>query len=281
MLITRTSGATVVLVMGSDLCYKYSRKRGSGMRKLAREFLMTTFAIMAVSWGTCLLCSFCGLYLAEAPLLYIPYLLGGLSPTIASYVVQKQNRSVRNLKEWLKSIFDFRQRIVFYLLLPVLAGLFFFCLCSISGYTSGAPLIAVIVMIPMMLLGGGLEETGWRGILQPELEITYGFTTATLLVALIWWLWHLPLFFINGVSQYGADFVAFGIHIAGLSFALSAIRKITNSTFLCVLFHCLINALHGVYIVAENRLGSAAAAMVLILSSYVLVWTNKKSRISE
>lgn len=251
------------------------------MSKLVRQYLIFTFAIMVICWGTCVLFSLCGIYLTEIPLLYIPYLLGGLSPTIASYIVEKKNCKICSFKEWLIIIFDFKHNIFSYLLLPVLAGLFFLCLCSISGYESGAPLIALVFMIPMMLLGGGLEETGWRGILQPELEKKYGHTIATILVSIIWWLWHLPLFFINGVSQYGADFISFGINVIGLSFALSAIKKLTSSTWLCILFHCIINSLHGVYIVGENILGNGTAALVLILFSYFFVWIQKKIQIFE
>ena len=249
------------------------------MSKLAGQYLMFTFAIMAMCWGTCALFSLCGIYLTDIPLLYIPYLLGGLSPTIASYIVEKKHSVVCGFKEWLMTIFDFRHNILSYLLLPVLAGLFFFCICSISGYESGAPLLGLVFMIPMMLLGGGLEETGWRGILQPELEKKYGYTVATILVAVIWWLWHLPLFFINGVSQYGADFISFGINVIGLSFALSGIKKLTSSTFLCILFHCIINSLHGVYIVGENILGNGIAAFALILSSYFFIWIQKRKQI--
>lgn len=144
------------------------------MGKLVRQYLIVTFAIMAICWGTCVLCGLCGVYLTEFPLLYIPYLLGGLSPTIASYIADKKNDKVQNFKEWLINTFDFKHNIFSYLLLPVLAGLFFFCLCSISGYEPGAPLFALVVMIPIMLFGGGLEETGWRGILQPELEKKFG-----------------------------------------------------------------------------------------------------------
>lgn len=247
------------------------------MSKLARHYLIVTFVIMAICWGTCFLCSLCGIYLSKIPLLYIPYLLGGLSPTIASYIVLKKNCQVHSLWEWLKTVFDFRHNLFSYLLPPVLAGIFFFCLCHVSGYTSGAPMIALVFMIPMMLLGGGMEETGWRGILQPELEERYGYTMATVLVAAIWWVWHLPLFFINGVSQYGSDFMTFGMNVAGLSFALSAIKRNTNSTWLCILFHCLINSLHGVFIIRESRAGSGIAALVLILFSYLFIGIQKKT----
>ena len=134
-------------------------------------------------------------------------------------------------------------------------------------------------MVPMMLFLGGLEETGWRGILQPQLEEKLGYTAATVVVAVIWWLWHLPLFYIVGVSQYGANFPAFGLDVFGLSFALAAIRKTTSSTFLCVLFHCVINSLHGIFILQENILGNGITAAVMILFSYIILWIQKKYKI--
>lgn len=39
------------------------------------------------------------------------------------------------------------------------------------------------------------EEGGWRGLLFPELARRFPARTATLYVALIWALWHLPIFF--------------------------------------------------------------------------------------
>ena len=110
----------------------------------------------------------------------------------------------------------------------VITILFIFPQCLISGYEKGAPIFAIIVMIPMMIFGGGLEEAGWRYILQPELEKKYPFTVSTIIVSVIWWLWHLPLFYIQGAAQYGQNYFAFGISVLGLSFALASIRKNTG-----------------------------------------------------
>ena len=209
------------------------------MSKLAVRFLVVTFAIMLLCWGACILCGFFGINLTSAPILYVPYLLGGLSPTIASYIVLRREHVICSFRDWLAINFSFRGGLLSYLLIPVLAGVFFLCLCLISGYESGAPLFSIVFMMPVMLFAGGLEETGWRGILQPELEKKLGYTIATVIVAAIWWLWHLPLFFIVGVSQYGANYVCFGFNVLGLSFALSSIKKTSSSTFLCILFHVL------------------------------------------
>lgn len=248
------------------------------MSKLNKNYLSLTFLIMLIGWGTCVLCSFMGLSLNDHKWLYVPYLLGGLSPTIASYFALKRNNKVANMKEWLKTVFDFRHSVVSYLMVVIMAILFILPQCIICGYKNGAPVYAILVMIPVMLFGGGLEEAGWRCILQPELEKTYSFTISTLIVSVIWWLWHLPLFYIQGVGQYGHNYFAFGINVLGISFALASIRKTTGSVWLCVLFHCIVNALLGIYIINNHIWGNIAAAAILILCSYVIVIINGRKK---
>jgi len=202
--------------------------------------------------------------------LYVPYLLGGWSPTIASFVALKKNNRIADGKEWLRNVFDFRHSVAAYCVPVMFAVLFILPQCLISGYRNGAPFFAIIFMIPLMLLGGGLEEAGWRYVLQPELEKRYSFTVSTVIVGMIWWLWHLPLFHIQGTGQYGQNYLAFGINVLGLSFALASIRKNTGSVWLCVLLHCIANSLSAIFLIYDNIWGSIASAVTLIVCAYLL-----------
>lgn len=255
--------------------YYNAVKAKKGEIIMCRKYLFITFAIMLLCWGSCVVCGLFGLSLTQMPLLYVPYVLGGLSPTIASFLVKRKD----GFKAWLKATFDFKHGLLSYLLVLVLAACFFLVLCLFSGFTPGAPLFFVPFMLPVMLFGGGLEEPGWRSILLPELEKKVGFFLSTLITALVWWLWHLPLFFIPGVGQYGADFFAYGLNVLGLGFALAAVKKCTGSTWLCILLHCLVNSLHSVFIIHETYLGSAAAAAVMILLSLVLMQVQKRKNV--
>ncbi len=249
------------------------------MSKLSKEYLYYTFSIMLICWGICLVCSQNNISLNDNYLLYIPYLLGGWSPTIASFISLKKNNKIKNFKDWMRNVFDFKHSIYSYLMVVILGILFILPQGLISGYENGAPLFAIIVMIPMMLIGGGLEEAGWRYILQPELEKKYKFIISTIIVSIIWWLWHFPLFYIQGVSQYGQNYFAFGINVLGLSFALAGIRKNANSVWLCVLFHCIVNSLSGIYLINDNILGNIVTTIILIFSSLVLLKVNDKKKI--
>ena len=164
------------------------------MSTLSKHYLFYTFAIMLPCWGLRVALSAVGISLDDNILLYIPYLLGGWSPTIASYLALRKHNEVANLKEWLKNVFDFRHSLSSYLMVFIIGVLYILPQCLIAGYENGAPFIAIIVMIPIMLFGGGLEEAGWRYIFQPELEKKYRYTLSTLIVSIVWWLWHLPLY---------------------------------------------------------------------------------------
>jgi membrane protease YdiL (CAAX protease family) len=241
------------------------------MSKLIRDYLIVTFSIMILGWGTCLSFSANGLSLGEYPLLNVPYLLGGWSPTISAYVVQKKHKKVKGFKDWLKKLFAVKQSLAGYAIVVALAVIFILAQCLISGYVDGAPLFAIGFLLPMMLIGGGLEEAGWRGALQPELEKKHGFVISTLIVFAVWLLWHLPLFFTLGASQFGKSYLVFAVMVLGISFALAAIRKTTNSVWLCVVFHCLNNALASIFIINDNLLGaSISTAVLLVLSSCLM-----------
>ncbi len=143
------------------------------MSRLSKEYLVYTFSIMLVCWGICLVCSLNNISLNDNYLLYIPYLLGGWSPTIASFISLKKNNKIKDFKDWMRNVFDFKHSIFSYIMVAILGIIFILPQCLISGYTGcnrGAPLFTIVIMIFLMLFGGGLEEAGWRYILQPELE---------------------------------------------------------------------------------------------------------------
>ena len=134
-------------------------------KKLVREFLIITFVIMLVFWGGCALISQIFDLTVNNIFLRIMHMIGGFSPTIASYVSLKRNNVVTGFKEWLKKAFDIKHNILVYVLVIVYAAIYYVIGCAINGFEVGAPIFMLIVLIPMMLFGGGNEEVGWRMIL--------------------------------------------------------------------------------------------------------------------
>lgn len=52
----------------------------------------------------------------------------------------------------------------------------------------------LVTVVGVAVLGGGQEEPGWRGFALPKLQETKTPIQATLILGLLWGLWHVPLY---------------------------------------------------------------------------------------
>ncbi len=118
---------------------------------------------------------------------------------------------------------------------------------------------------------GGSEELGWRNYLQPTLEKKFSFIPATLITSLIWVAWHLPLFLIVGTSQNSSNLLSFSFYAIGASFAMAAIRRVTKSTWLCVMFHCMTNAMQGSLPLIDDLFIKLVGAIVLVAAALIVI----------
>jgi membrane protease YdiL (CAAX protease family) len=70
-------------------------------------------------------------------------------------------------------------------------------LASFQGLASLAPLPFLSLFVYVFFLGGPFgEETGWRGFALPRLQTMHGPLVGSLILGLIWAVWHLPIFWV-------------------------------------------------------------------------------------
>ena len=127
------------------------------------------------------------------------------------------------------------------------------------------PLYMGFIMIIPMIIGGGVEEIGWRGLLQPKLEEKYPHIIAAIIVGVIWAVWHLPLWFIEGTNQQDLNFMWFGINTIMLSFFIGSVTFVSKSIFMAIIAHASINAFWEVMPATDRMIPS------LILMIYVII----------
>ena len=129
----------------------------------------------------------------------------------------------------------------------------FFCAIAflyavLFGKPNGSPWymfpLGFLIMIPFV---GIAEETGWRGLLQPELDKRMPFPFSVLLTGAIWYVWHLPTWLDPTSHHYGDSIIGFGITIFIWAFALAAIYRSTKSVIACALYHAFMDAIGAVY----------------------------------
>ena len=151
----------------------------------------------------------------------------------------------------------------------------FFCVLALVyallfGTPNGAPwymfIGGLVIMIPFV---GIAEETGWRGILQPELNKRLPFPFSVLLTAFIWCIWHYSAWIDPTSRHYDDSFIGFAITILIWSFAMAAIYKATKSVFACCFYHAFIDSIGAVY--DWNALFDAFPGSVPV-NAYRVVW---------
>lgn len=104
------------------------------------------------------------------------------------------------------------------------------------------PIVFVLYFFVMLFFGGGQEEFGWRGFAQSRLNRVMGLPKASLLLGLIWGLWHLPLWYMPGDGHGYYSFVAFVVFTIALSLIMGVLYEISgHKVLILVLFHAMIN----------------------------------------
>lgn len=207
----------------------------------------------------------------------IPFAIYILSPAIASFIILKKNHKIANIFEWLKTVFYLKNSLWLYLYVLAGLALYFLIHQMVSGQTElSLPFYMIFLSLPGNLIIGGLEEAGWMYILQPKLNKKYGFILSSLVVGMIWLLWHLPLFFIPGTNhgEGSIDFGMFAYQIMAFRFFYGAIYNICEKggVFLCVLFHTAFNAASPVFAsMTMTWAGTIASNTMLVLISILTV----------
>ena len=213
------------------------------------------------------------------------YVLGGFGPTIAAGVAVAATPSEGGLAEYGARLTRWRVSPLWWLaVLAVPAGFAvgksWIAIWAGAGKVHAAPLeplIRILTLFPTMILGGGLEELGWRGVAQPLVERRAPRLAAALTVGGVWALWHLPLFHLPGVSQAGRNFPLFAIDVLANGCLLAWVYAGTRSILLCIIFHAASNTVTALGVLAIGPpggggawtaiAGKLCAAMLLVMTA--------------
>jgi membrane protease YdiL (CAAX protease family) len=132
-----------------------------------------------------------------------------------------------------------------------------------------------------IILAALLEELGWRGYAEDAIAEYCSWWKESLIFGLVWALWHMPLFFIEGTYHYNilqqnpTYMVNFFVSIMPLGFIFTWVYvKNERSIFACMIFHFFVNLLQEK--IAMTQTTKCIETLVLFAAAAIIVATNRK-----
>jgi membrane protease YdiL (CAAX protease family) len=112
------------------------------------------------------------------------------------------------------------------------------------------------------------EEAGWRGYALPRLSFRFGLATGSVILGIVWALWHLPLFFAFRGDTRGQSFPLYLLQVTAISVTAAWVYWRTGGSLLLVmLLHAAINNTRDIVVSAVP-----GAANPWALSTSLAAW---------
>ena len=167
------------------------------------------------------------------------------------------------------------------LLLPVVISLLRTGIELLAGAPRSVGVMPVSLLSAMVFVLVAGEEIVWRGLELQILLERFGPWRASVILGAMWSLWHLPLFFMTTMPQYGTPFVSYIPYLIALSIILTwLMQKTRGSVVIATLFHGAVNTF-GVITIGTDAIirgwGNAisygvAAALIGFASRRAFSW---------
>ena len=269
--------------------------------KIPARFFITTFSFSWLLWGIAI---FLGrgnsqdIVYTSSGIIMPLMLLGGFGPAIGAFISLRSLEGKGAIKNYCKKFLSLKFGRKVWLSIFLVLGLSYFIAWIIPEFFGKERIpsflpnyyIFPIYLLLMVFFGGGQEEIGWRGYILQFLEKKYGLIVGSLILGIIWSIWHLPLWFIPGTSQTYMNFLAFTLMTIGYSYFFSWLIEVSeNRLFSGLVAHGAANGFAAVFptLIMEKgaiqiRFWLYSIITIIVGIIIVLIRTNKnrKSRYS-
>ncbi len=147
------------------------------------------------------------------------------------------------------------------------------------GQYSGTPAIGLVGVLLLIAVGALGEETGWRGYALPQLQRRFSPLTSSLILAVLWFGWHLPQFFVIATYRNSSPVQYVGFFL-GLTCGAVILTWLYNrsggSILLVAAWHALYNFVSGTQ--AATGLLAAVVTTLVMVQAVVLIVLELRAR---
>jgi uncharacterized protein len=220
---------------------------------------------------------------APGPLLL--HLTGGLGPLVgAAWVLRGRDRAFR--RRFLRRVVDPRGigtawwvALAAVMALPGVLGATTAALLGVTATHADRAPMAVAAVLAFAMAAGLVEEPGWRGAAMDAWPAPVRAVWMALGIGVVWTLWHLPLYLVEGSYQHGLGFGSVRFWLTSLALIELAVLYVWlvqgsgGSILLAVLAHAGFNAVGE--LVPRSTTGDVIAFLVL---TALTLWVVARTR---
>jgi membrane protease YdiL (CAAX protease family) len=210
--------------------------------------------------------------------------LGGMAPSLVGVVMVLLMRDKQERRDYWRRCFSLKRIgilwwLVILFIFPVIYGLSIVIDVAMGSSLPGMDLLKSLVANPVtipftaflsFMSGPWSEEFGWRGYALDRIVKLFGVIPGSIVLGLVWAVWHLPLYFMPATwhGQMGFQFSGFWtfmLYSVGLSLIMTWIYLSTHRSILAgMLLHFTAN--FTAQLLAPSTESSEIVKMVLILT---------------
>ena len=187
--------------------------------------------------------------------------IGGVSSALWGTIIAVRYKKY-STKKILKDFFAIKQSTSSYLFVIVFLFLDF-CYVAFDGKFALNAWYVPIILFLKAILFGGIEEVGWRYVFQPIMQERHSYITSTLTTFVLWGIWLFSYFCIEGTLPQVQAF-EFLLGLLTNCFILSALFIKTNSLWICVMTHSLINVFSQLAVGGNQNVSYVCKIIIMV-----------------
>jgi len=203
------------------------------------------------------------------------FLLAVYAPGISGIFLVWRHHGLKGVGSFFRRLLIWRAPIQWWLFLLLGIPAIIYAAAAIKGTIREpfpfAPWILVFpALVQSLLLGPMGEEFGWRGLVLPLLQRRFSPFWASLLLGVVWAVWHAPAFLMSGTPQSAWSFGPFFLGLIAIAVILTPLFNASRGSLsIAILYH--LNIMNPIFPDAQpwdSYLLAIAAAVIVFLNRH-------------
>jgi CAAX protease family protein len=201
------------------------------------------------------------------------FLLAVYAPGLSGVILVWHHYGLKGLGSFFRRLFIWRAPIQWWLFLLLGIPAIIYTAAAIKGTLNSpfpfAPWTMVFpALVQSLLLGPMGEEFGWRGLALPLLQRRFSPFWASIILGVVWAVWHAPAFALSGTPQSAWSFGPFFLGLIAITIIMTPLfNAARGSLLIAILYH--LNIMNPIFPDAQpwdSYLLAIAAAVIVFLN---------------